>query len=158
MKKNKNIVYFVGELASDPQVYDSDPDKNPFCFGRIKIAEQNSRNPGETSDSYHTIKGFGKRLCDAFKGIFEGTQLEMYGHLRNRSFEVDGEDRWVTEVIIANGAKNFTILKAVTEPVDPVEGYDASGENEENVEDWVARENAQEDNSEFAPPDDQVEA
>jgi len=141
--KDCNVSHLAGTLSRDPRIFDSVEGKMPFCRINLEV-ELPGAIDGNLRKSWHLLKGFGRDLVSQFKGLYAGSRIDVFGPLQTRSYTgPDGLPRYVTELVIDRG--NLTILKAVTEPADPMIGYSpdaaASAAKELRIEHEVNLEN-----------------
>lgn len=136
---DSNLVKMIGTISKPPRVFNEDPDKMPFMTLSIETKEKGIID-GEGRSSWHQVKGFGKQLVRQADQMCEGARIGFFGRLATRSYEVGGETKYITEIIIDPG--NFTILKTVTKAdlPDPMDGYDAAAGDAANAEARIDKE------------------
>jgi single-stranded DNA-binding protein len=125
-----NLVKFEGTVSRNPDVFNSDKTKTPFMTMSLEINEAGVVS-SEPRKSFHRIKGFGKRLTDQAPKLMQGAKIKMFGRLATRSYDADGETKYITEVIIDPG--NFIILKPCTEAADPMADFDQAASDEASL-------------------------
>jgi len=95
-----NKVILVGELAADAEgrarPNSSDVIANLRLQTRERFPDRTSGEMREVSD-YHRVVVFG-RLAEQARSLKKGTAVSVEGRLRTRKYQVDGQDRYITEV------------------------------------------------------------
>ncbi|MFY7991276.1 MAG: single-stranded DNA-binding protein [Fluviicola sp.] len=99
MNTLKNKVNLIGRLGAKPVVQTFDSGSS---ITRISLAtnERKKEKSGEWTDNtqWHNIVAWGK-LGERFEKLTDkGSELVIEGRLVNRSYEKDGEKRYVTEI------------------------------------------------------------
>ena len=96
-----NIVMLAGNVGADPMLKKFD-DGGAVLSLRLATSSSFVDRSGERKEitDWHnvTVKG-GKRAEALSQYIKKGSKLSVTGHLSTRSYEKDGEKRYVTEVI-----------------------------------------------------------
>ena len=95
----KNLVYLIGRLTDDPEIKKTENEKN---YGTITVAVQRDFKNSESLYETDFIR------CVLWNGI--ATQVKEYckkgdlvgvkGRIQNRSYEIDDETKYITEVIV----------------------------------------------------------
>jgi single-strand DNA-binding protein len=90
----------LGRLGRDPELKHL-PTGNAVCNFSIATSETYTDKHGERkeSTSWHNIVAYGKvaELCAQY--LKKGSQAFVDGKIQTRSYEKDGEKRYVTEII-----------------------------------------------------------
>lgn len=148
-----NRVRLIGTITERGiKLFDEDPDKRPFGQFSLKTSQAGLNPNGGAVDAYHQCKVFGKGLVNQLKPLFEGSRLDIFGSLRTRSYEVGGETKYITEVVV--DPAHLTILEAVTEQPDPMgEGFDQEASDKANAEETIDQQVLAENNADAAAAD-----
>ena len=95
----KNSVQLIGRLGMDPQVRNFDSGKKMVTFS-LAINETYYNNKGEKVDDtqWHNIVVWGKKADVAEQYLKKGSEVAIQGKLVNRSYEVDGAKKYITEI------------------------------------------------------------
>lgn len=99
MKSLKNSVQLIGRLGNDPEVRTFDSGKKMASFS-LATNETYYNNEGDkvTDTQWHNIVVWGKKADIAEDYLKKGSEIAMEGKLINRSYEKDGEKKYVSEV------------------------------------------------------------
>ena len=102
MKSLKNSVQLIGRLGNDPQVKTFDSGKTIATFS-LATNETYFNNQGEriSDTQWHNIVVWGKKCSIVDNYLQKGSEIALQGQLVNRSYEKDGEKRFVTEVVLS---------------------------------------------------------
>ena len=95
----KNVVFLIGRLTDDPEIKKEDKDKK---YGVITVAVQrefkNSESLYETDFIrcvlWNAIAKQVKEYCH------KGDLVGIKGRIQNRSYEIDDETKYITEVVV----------------------------------------------------------
>jgi single-strand DNA-binding protein len=106
MARGVNKVILVGNLGSDPQIHHT---KNETAVATLSLATNTSVKRGDEwreETEWHRVVAWGRlaEICGEY--MTKGSSLYIEGRLRTRSWEEDGNKRYVTEVL----AKEIQIL------------------------------------------------
>jgi len=104
-----NSVQLIGRLGKDVELrtFESGSQLATFSMATNDIYYNNSGEKVEDTQ-WHNVAAWGKVAQNAEKLLTKGTEVAVGGKLINRSYEKDGEKRYVTEVHISE----FKILGA----------------------------------------------
>lgn len=108
MGVNKAIL--VGHVGKDPEIVKTTKSKVArFSFATTKTYKDAS-GERKSDTTWHNIVIWGKLAEIAEKYVKKGSQLYLEGEISNRSYEKDGQTRYVSEVVVSLvemlGAKN----------------------------------------------------
>lgn len=107
MNALKNRVQLIGNLGADPQSKEFDGGKVKTWFSvATNETYRDSQGEKETNTNWHNVVAWGKTAELASKHLSKGSQVAIDGRLNSRSYEKDGEKRYVTEVV----ANEFMML------------------------------------------------
>lgn len=95
----KNSVQLIGRLGKDPEIRNFDSGKKMATF-TIATNEIYYNNKGEKVEDvqWHNVVVWGKKADVVENYLKKGSEIAMEGKLINRSYEKDGEKRYITEV------------------------------------------------------------
>lgn len=101
MTSLKNSVQLIGRLGNDPQIKNFESGKQMATFS-LATNETYYNNKGEKVDDtqWHNIVAWGKKTKIIDDYLKKGSEIALEGKLVNRSYEKDGEKRYVTEIIM----------------------------------------------------------
>lgn len=99
MSKLQNSVHLIGRLGGDPEVKSFDSGKQKASF-TLATNETYYNNNGEKVDDtqWHNIVVWGKKVEIVEKYLKKGSEIALEGKLVNRSYEKDGEKKYITEI------------------------------------------------------------
>ncbi len=99
MTSLRNSVHLIGRLGSDPQIRTFDSGKKMATFS-LATNETYYNNKGDKVEDtqWHNIVIWGKKADVAEKYLKKGSEIALEGKLINRSYEKDGERKYITEV------------------------------------------------------------
>ncbi len=112
-----NKVVIGGRLGRDPEIHTFD---NGNRVARLSVAttEQwtNSNGVREEKTDWHIAVLFRKTAVDfAERNLRKGDLVMVEGRLENRSYEKDGEKRFVTEITVREGRGDITLMAKAAE-------------------------------------------
>lgn len=95
----KNSVQLIGRLGTDPQIRTFESGKKMASFS-LATNESYTNNKGEKVDDtqWHNIVIWGNKVDIAEKYLKKGSEIAVQGKLINRSYESNGEKRYITEI------------------------------------------------------------
>jgi single-strand DNA-binding protein len=96
-----NRVTLIGHLGQDPQLRYT-PTGNPVCSLSVATdASYTDRASGERKEAvdWHRVIVWGKQGSNCSEMLSKGRQVYVEGRLRTRSYDKDGETRYVTEIV-----------------------------------------------------------
>lgn len=99
MKSLRNSVQLIGRLGNDPEVRSFDSGKQMATFS-LATNETYYNNKGEkvTDTQWHNIVVWGKKVDIVQNYLSKGSEIALEGKLINRSYEKDGERKYITEI------------------------------------------------------------
>lgn len=99
MTNLKNNVQLIGRLGIDPQVRNFDSGKKMVTFS-LATNETYYNNKGEkvNDTQWHNIVVWGKKADVAEQYLRKGSEVAVQGKLVNRSYEANGEKKYITEI------------------------------------------------------------
>ena len=89
----------IGRLGNDPQIKSFDSGKKMAAFS-LATNETYYNNKGEKvqDTQWHNIVVWGKKADVVEKYLKKGSEIAVSGKLVNRSYEVNGEKKYTTEI------------------------------------------------------------
>jgi single-strand DNA-binding protein len=96
MSASINIVFLLGNLGRDPELKYSQTG-NPMT--RLSLATNEYGKDGQNHVEWHSVMVFGKDAENCCRFLHKGSSVHVEGSLRTRSWEQNGEKRYVTEVV-----------------------------------------------------------
>ncbi|RED96658.1 single-stranded DNA-binding protein [Marinoscillum furvescens] len=95
----KNNVQLIGRLGTDPQVRTFESGKKMATFS-LATNESYTNNKGEKvqDTQWHNIVIWGNKVDIAEKYLKKGSEVAVQGKLINRSYESNGEKKYITEI------------------------------------------------------------
>lgn len=107
MAQSFNKVILIGNLGADPEIKRFDGGGAIANFS-IATSERYKNRNGEMVDEtdWHNVVVRGKTVDVVEKYLEKGDKVLIEGKIKNRSYEVDGVKRYITEII----AFNMTML------------------------------------------------
>lgn len=105
-----NKVFLLGRVGKPVEVRDTDKGKvATFTLATSEFYKDREGNKKENTE-WHNIVAWKRTAEIAEKFVQKGSQIYLEGRIRTRSWEKDGEKRYVTEIIADNiqllGSKN----------------------------------------------------
>ena len=99
MNTLKNSASIIGNLGNDPEVRTFDNGKKLATF-TVATNETFSNNKGEkvTDTQWHNVAVWGNQAENVEKILKKGSFVAITGKLINRSYEKDGQTRYITEI------------------------------------------------------------
>ena len=99
MKRLKNSVQLIGRLGNDPEVRTFESGKKMANFS-LATNETFFNNKGEkvTDTQWHNIVVWGKKADIVENYLKKGSEIAVEGKLINRSYEKEGEKKYITEI------------------------------------------------------------
>ena len=94
-----NHVQLIGRLGNDPEVRSFESGKQMATFS-LATNETYYNNKGEkvTDTQWHNIVVWGKKVDVVQNYLSKGSEIALEGKLINRSYEKDGERKYITEI------------------------------------------------------------
>jgi single-strand DNA-binding protein len=119
-----NKVILIGRLGKDPEIRTFENGGMIANFTMATSETYKDRTTGEKKEitEWHNISIGRPQLAEvAQKYLHKGDMLYVEGKLRTRSWEKEGQTRYITEVLV----DNFTMLSPKKTGSAPNEGYNA---------------------------------
>ena len=101
-----NKALIVGRVDAPPQIKEIGEGKEKMGF-RVRT---NRAWRDKTFSTVHRITVWGNMITD-IRNLQEGDCVSVDGRIDNRKYEVDGETKWITEVV-ANDVQVFSTASA----------------------------------------------
>jgi single-strand DNA-binding protein len=89
-----NKVILIGRLGADPELRQTQSGKSVCNFSLAT----NERRGGEDAVEWHKITAWERQAELANQYLQKGRQVAVEGSIRTRSYEADGQTRYVTEI------------------------------------------------------------
>lgn len=107
-----NKVILVGNLGNDPEIKISSKEKK---FAKLSVAthEKYSNAKGELTEKtqWHNVVVFDPRIAETVEKHYKkGMQVYVEGQLETRKYEHNGENRYVTEIIVPQFSGDLKIV------------------------------------------------
>lgn len=112
MSGSVNTAILVGNLGSDPEVSRMQNGKPVVKFS-LATTERWKDQSGEQKErtTWHRIVIFSEGLCRvAEQYLRKGSQVFIQGSITNRSYESDGQTKYVSEVVLQGFNSTLTML------------------------------------------------
>jgi single-strand DNA-binding protein len=99
MSSLKNSVHLIGRLGNDPQVREFDNGKKMATFPlATNETYYNAKGDKVQDTQWHNIVVWGKKAEVTEKFLKKGSEIALEGKLINRTYEKDGEKKYITEI------------------------------------------------------------
>lgn len=98
-----NKVMLMGNVGQDPEYHQMHNNKRLCKFSMATSRKWKDKQSGESKEdtSWHNIVVFNQYLVDVVeKWVVKGTRIYIEGEIKTRSYEKDGERKYITEIII----------------------------------------------------------
>lgn len=100
MSSLKNRVQLIGHVGNDPEIRSLEGGKRMATLTLATNETYTNANGEKVQDTeWHRITIWGKLVDIAEKYISKGREIAIEGKLTNRSYEQNGEKRYVTEIV-----------------------------------------------------------
>lgn len=103
MNALKNKVQLIGNAGNNPDIKTFDAGKK---LARLVIATNESyyNDKGEkvTDTQWHNVTAWGKMAEIIEKYVTKGKEIAVEGKLMHRSYDKNGEKRYITEVVVSD--------------------------------------------------------
>jgi single-strand DNA-binding protein len=99
MTSLKNNVQLIGRLGNEPEIRSFESGKKMATFS-LATNEVYYNNQGEKIEDtqWHNIVVWGKKADTVETYLSKGSEIALTGKLINRSYEKDGEKKYITEI------------------------------------------------------------
>jgi len=109
-----NKVILLGRIGKDPELKHTTSGTSVCSFS---LATETSYG-GKKETTWHNIVAWGKQAETINEYLSKGREIYVEGRISNRSYEKDGQKKYVTEIILESFS--FVGGKAETKPQDDV--------------------------------------
>ena len=92
---DKNQVTLRGRVGNEPELKETPKGTKVASFG---LATHRKNKYGEQQTDWHRVVGFG-RQAEIAAVLEKGDQAHIEGRLQTRSWDEDGQKRYMTEVV-----------------------------------------------------------
>ena len=101
MNALRNHVQLIGRLGNEPEVKTFESGKKMASFS-IATNDVYYNNQGEKVEDtqWHNIVVWGKKVDIVENYLQKGSEIALQGILINRSYENEGQRRYITEVVL----------------------------------------------------------
>jgi single-strand DNA-binding protein len=95
----RNSVQLIGRLGNEPEVRTFESGKKMATFN-LATSEVYYNNQGEKVEEtqWHNIVVWGKKVDVVENYVKKGQEIAIQGKIQTRSYEKDGEKRYITEI------------------------------------------------------------
>lgn len=115
-----NKVMLIGRLCADPELQYVGSKQAAKCSMRLAANRRFTNAQGVREADFFTVIVWQKAAENAARYLKKGSQAAVVGSLQTRSYDKDGEKRYITEVI----ADEVEFLNAAGERASaPAEGF-----------------------------------
>jgi single-strand DNA-binding protein len=101
MNNLKNSVRLIGHMGAAPEVKNLD---NGNKMARFSLATNevylDKKGEKQTNTDWHNVVAWGKTAELAEQLLQKGTEVAIEGKLTTRTWEKDGEKKYITEVVV----------------------------------------------------------
>lgn len=99
MTSLKNSVRLIGRLGNDPEVRTFDSGKRNASFSLATNEVYYNADGEKVEDTqWHNIVAWGKKVDIVEQYLKKGSEIAVEGKLLNRSYEKEGETKYITEI------------------------------------------------------------
>jgi single-strand DNA-binding protein len=96
-----NKIILIGHVGKDPEIVNANNKAARFSLATSETYK-NKQGEKQTDTTWHNIVIWGKMADVIDKFVKKGTQLMIEGKQSNRSYEKDGQTRYISEVVCSN--------------------------------------------------------
>lgn len=101
MNNLRNSVRLIGHLGNDPEVKTVD---NGNKMAKLSVATNDyytdKKGEKQTETTWHNLVAWGKTAELMEQLLHKGTEVAIEGKLNTRSYEKEGEKKYITEVVV----------------------------------------------------------
>jgi len=103
INKYMNRIIIIGNLGKDPEVKEFESGNKVVNFS-VATSEKYTNKAGERVEEteWHNVKFFGKLAEVCEKYLSKGSKVMVEGKMSTRSYESNGETKYVTEIVGQN--------------------------------------------------------
>jgi len=102
MNALRNKVQLIGHLGADVELKNLD---NGNSVARLSVATneyyKNKKGEKVTDTTWHNVVAWGKTAELSNQLLKKGSEVALEGKLSNRSYEKDGQKKYITEVVMS---------------------------------------------------------
>ena len=91
-------IYGTGNLTRDPEEFKTTTDKT-VCKFTIAVNETYTKEDGTRPVQYFNVVAWGKLAENCLNYLKKGSKISLYGNPQNRSYEKDGETKYIFEIV-----------------------------------------------------------
>lgn len=98
-----NKATIMGHLGKDPEFHTMGQGGELCKFSVATTRKWKDRNTGERKEdtNWHNVVVFNSYLVDICRNwLQKGTRVYIEGEIKTRSYEKDGETKWITELVV----------------------------------------------------------
>lgn len=97
-----NRAIIVGRLGKDPEL--KDIKGTSLCSFSVATSEKWKDKNGQAQErtEWHNIKVFGPMADNCHKYLKKGSQVLVEGKIQTRSYEKDGDKKYITEILASS--------------------------------------------------------
>ena len=118
-----NKVILVGRLGQDPELTATDGGTSVCNFSiATNRTWKNKEGEKQEETTWHRIVAWGRQAEVIAQYMSKGRQLYIEGRIANRSYEKDGEKKYISEVVV----DNFTFIGGKGDDTDRSPGGEAT--------------------------------
>lgn len=97
-----NKVQLTGNIGKKPEIKTFESGNKLARFSMATNEEYTTKKGDKAKETqWHNITVWGK-LADLVEGLEQGTQVSIEGRLVTRSYEKDGQKKYITEVVASD--------------------------------------------------------
>ena len=101
MNALRNNVQLIGRLGNDPQVKSFESGKKMATFSlATNDVYYNNRGEKVEDTQWHNVVAWGKKSDIIESYLKKGSEIALQGKLINRSYEKEGEKKYITEIVM----------------------------------------------------------
>jgi len=115
-----NKVVLLGRLGRDPETRYASDGGTPICHLAVATSRRYKDRNGERQEEteWHIVVLFGRAAEIAQQYLLKGSEVYIEGRLRTRSYEKDGIERYVTEIVCESLQLGARPASGATEAAD----------------------------------------
>jgi single-strand DNA-binding protein len=123
MSLNLNKAVIAGNVGNDPKINQTDSGKDVANFSIATNDRWKDKQTGEMKEhtEWHNIVVWGPLVSKVIEPyVKKGSPIYIEGQIKNRSYEKDGETKYVTEVVLQGPNSVLKLNGRSTSPSDEV--------------------------------------
>lgn len=124
-----NKVHLLGNLCRENELRFSS-DNNAILRNSLAVRRNYKNKKGEYDTDFVNILFFGKRAEFVEKYTKKGSKILVHGSLQTRTYEVDNEKKYITEVMVEEVEFVQPIEKKEEQPKMETEEYDSTDDED----------------------------